>query len=259
MTGSATESEKAARVFGTTCTAANSVLADRPFVQPSKRDRMNPKIKSGLLRIMDTLYSWPVNCEFMCPPEDCFVTYRDLIARPLDLARVRRRLDDDGYATTSEWYDDVCLVYQNCIQFHGAGTLWGDLGQYHLDKFRKLAQNLPSLNPKHWFLKLKSRFTKFVKAAGQGPVPQALDPVLENIIRLSEGALRLPAKEMAMTVEFLNGCMDSEGVRRESVYLLNRLQPDLELAEDENVIDVGKLGEASMNALLLYAKARASL
>ena len=44
--------------------------------------------------------------------------YEDIIAQPMDLPTIEKKLHSDQYKTFEEFSDDVRLVFSNCIQFN---------------------------------------------------------------------------------------------------------------------------------------------
>mmetsp|Transcript_33245 Transcript_33245/g.82792 ORF Transcript_33245/g.82792 Transcript_33245/m.82792 type:complete len:491 (+) Transcript_33245:126-1598(+) len=51
-----------------------------------------------------------------------YPTYRDTIAKPMDLKTVMRNLDQQRYASIDECHVDVDLIYSNCVAFNGEGA-----------------------------------------------------------------------------------------------------------------------------------------
>jgi hypothetical protein len=103
---------------------------------------------------------------------------------------------------------------------------------------------------------LNKRYAKFVALAGNGPVPQGIDPLLSKIAQASTEMVPLKERELAHTVDWLSREIDHGDTAKDVVYLLSKLQPDLDFrTTDQVVIDADKLNSHARQALTLYVKA----
>jgi len=51
--------------------------------------------------------------------------YHELIAEPMDLGTIKKRLKRGEYATLREYFRDVALVWRNCYTFNEEGSeIW---------------------------------------------------------------------------------------------------------------------------------------
>jgi hypothetical protein len=217
---------------------------------------MNLATRDAIALVMRELISNSLNADFRGPPEDILPDYTKRIARPMDLDRIQRKLDQGGYRTAQEWYDDVCLVYTNTIEYHAEGQPWREAAEYILKKFRKRTATMCAIDPAVWFSALNKRYAKFVALAGNGPVPQGIDPLLSKIAQASTEMVPLKERELAHTVDWLSREIDHGDTAKDVVYLLSKLQPDLDFrTNDQVVIDADKLNSHARQALTLYVKA----
>jgi hypothetical protein len=217
---------------------------------------MNGQTREAISSVMRYLFSNPLNADFRGPPEDILPDYTKRIAKPMDLDRIQRKLDEGRYRSAHEWYDDVCLVYTNTIAYHAEGQPWREAAEYILKKFRNITATISAIDPTAWFSALNKRYAKFVALAGNGPVPQGLDPLLGKILQASNDMVPLKDRELAHTVDWLAKEIDSGDIARDVIYLLSKLQPDLDFkTSDQVVIDAEKLNSHARQALTLYVKA----
>jgi hypothetical protein len=218
---------------------------------------MNKTTRDAIAAVMQRLTVSPLNFDFFCAPEEVLPDYTDHIARPMDLTRIQTKLDQGEYATAREWYDDVCLVYTNAIQYYSAGQPLYDVAKYLLKSFRKLAVTFNAIDSVAWFTALNARYEKFVTLAGNSPVPQGLDPMLAKISAVSPDRVPLKPKEIADTIDWLTRAVESGDTAKDVVHLLSRLQPDLDFRNStEVVIDADKLNMHALQALTMYVRAQ---
>jgi hypothetical protein len=49
-------------------------------------------------------------------------TYPKVVKKPMDLATIRKKLDNQEYTTAQKFYDDFKLMIRNCFLFNPSGT-----------------------------------------------------------------------------------------------------------------------------------------
>ncbi|OHT12969.1 Bromodomain containing protein [Tritrichomonas foetus] len=217
---------------------------------------MNPQNVNTIKRIMDQLLKMPTNYDFSYPLADRLQGYTDKISKPMDLGTIKTKVENGEYKNTKEWYDDVCLVYQNCQDYYPPKSLYPTMAVYNLKMFKKLAIGLECTSADSWYRLVRSTFDELIKSAGNSPVPQGLDPWLTNLPKHAEDSIPLTPLEIAETVNFLNRELaEKEEVRKDIYAILKEMQPDIKYNDDSTSIDAEKLSENTRRALALYARA----
>ncbi|KAJ2920262.1 hypothetical protein MD484_g55, partial [Candolleomyces efflorescens] len=74
-------------------------------------------------------------------------SYPKIVKRPMDLSTMRRKLENQDYATAQQFYNDFKLMIKNCMLFNPVGTPVCSAGQ-ELDRvFDEKWRGLPPLRP----------------------------------------------------------------------------------------------------------------
>lgn len=212
--------------------------------------------------ITNQLTAIPTNADFMYPLADVVSGYTDVIAHPMDLSCILRKIKERQYRSVREWYSDVMLMYDNCITFysqsrelHVGSDLYVTLAKYNMKKFRELTPGLECASAADWYAMVQRAFDKLVHAAAQSPVPQGIDPMIRRVYDFAEPLVPLKAKEIAETVDSLNRLMDKEYIKKDVALILREMEPELKMDEDMVHVDADKLREDTLKALWVYLKA----
>jgi hypothetical protein len=106
---------------------------------------------------MDNLATHPI-CEMFAqavdPERDEAPGYFNVVTKPMDLSKVRSKLEKRQYSTVSEWKDDVNLVFQNAISYNGKGSPVGIVACELQSIFRNLVKVLTDDQNSTWFNEL---------------------------------------------------------------------------------------------------------
>jgi hypothetical protein len=209
-------------------------------------------------QITHELLERPLNLEFSKPadPEKGELHgYLDVIRRPMDLGTIEATLNQDGYATPLEWYNDVCLVYDNAMKFHPQGSFWWAIAHYNMMEFKRMAIGFGCSDPQQWYDWVSQTMFKLNKYISNGPVPQAIDPLILSVKKKAESMLPPTPQSIADLVDKINRRMEEDDIRYDVLCLLNQTQPNLKIDGPEFTIDADTLTDVTLNALSLYVKA----
>lgn len=73
-------------------------------------------------------------------------TYPRIVKKPMDLATIRKKLDNQEYPTAQKFYDDFKLMIRNCFLFNPSGTPVNLAGSELQRLFDEKWKNLPPLH-----------------------------------------------------------------------------------------------------------------
>lgn len=74
-------------------------------------------------------------------------SYPKIVKRPMDLSTMRRKLENQDYATAQQFHNDFKLMIKNCMLFNPVGTPVCSAG-HELDRlFDEKWRGLPPLRP----------------------------------------------------------------------------------------------------------------
>ena len=72
-------------------------------------------------------------------------TYFKIVKKPMDLATMRKKLENHEYSNASKFFDDFKLMIRNCFAFNPAGTPVNQAGIELQRLFDEKWKNLPPL------------------------------------------------------------------------------------------------------------------
>jgi hypothetical protein len=199
-----------------------------------------------------------LNQEFSHPvdPEmDGLKDYRARVPNPMDLRTISAKLNEETYTTPLEWYNDVCLVFENARAYHHPSTLWHQIATYNLEEFKKTAYGFGCRDAQEWYTKVNEAMLNLQVAISASPVPQGIDPMILSIIKRAESQPPLASQSIADVVERINQQIEDENVRYDVLSLLKETEPGLKIEGDKVTINADTLTDLSLNALSLYVKA----
>ena len=80
---------------------------------------------------------------FLAPVTDAVVPgYSKVIARPMDFSTMRKRLAEHRYPSFDVFHSEVNLIFNNCIEFNEAGTLYSNFAMTMRKRCDNLIQGL---------------------------------------------------------------------------------------------------------------------
>jgi hypothetical protein len=207
--------------------------------------------------IMRDLIERPLNASFLKPVDphqDRLDGYFDIVTRPMDLGTIEAKLTTEGYDSCLDWYNDVCLVYENALLYHRPGLGWYEMAQYNLAEFKKMAHGFGCPDAQQWFNLVTDAMRKLKSRIMHGPVPQAIDPMIPAIIAKAQTMLPPTPQLIADVVHRINAQLEDDVVKFDVRCLLAELQPELRLDAEKVTVDADSLSDWTLNALSLYLK-----
>jgi hypothetical protein len=102
--------------------------------------------KEWCLKIHNDLLKWPMTSPFRVPVDpvrDNAPNYFQVVAKPMDLQTMKRKLSDGYYKTAAEFVDDFLLICDNAIKFNGENSMLAyialDLKNWMNEQFKNKA------------------------------------------------------------------------------------------------------------------------
>jgi hypothetical protein len=173
----------------------------------------------------------------------------------MDLGTVLSKLTENSYPTPLDWYNDVCLVFENARLYHSPESMWHGIATYNLAEFKKTALGFGCHDAQEWYAKVCEAMLKLQTAIAESPVPQGIDPMILSIIRKAEPLLPLAAQSIADVVDKVNGLIEDDSVKYDILCLLKETEPGLKIEGDKITINADVLSDLTLNALSMYVKA----
>lgn len=214
------------------------------------------------LRITDQLLERPLNAFFKDPidPEvDQLPGYMELISRPMDLTTVRNNLERGFYRNTADWYNDMCLIYENAIKYHTQESPWGLIAQQLLDDFKKIANGFQASTREEWSAIIAKATNKLGAVIGNSPIKLGQDSLVNSCVKRAETMGKFPHETIPDVMEKLKHMFTRPECRRDFLTIVQTSQKkDTPIVMNENneaVIDVEKLKDQALHAITLYVKA----
>ncbi|OHS97915.1 Bromodomain containing protein [Tritrichomonas foetus] len=208
--------------------------------------------------ITEELIQQPLNQYFAVPvdPEnDGLLDYFDKISNPMDFTTILGKLKRNEYESESDWYKDVCLIYENAMTYHPPEKIYHWIADYCLISFKKVAVGYEHTNLQDWYDQICIQQQKLIDLTAMSPVPQGVDPLISTILEKAKNMPQVPPAVMPDLMEKINKLMEKKEYREDIVHILHTLQPSLDLNSEILKINAGKLSNASQNSLLLYVRA----
>ena len=199
----------------------------------------------------------PLNIYFINPvnPEkDGLVGYRDIVNHPMDFTTINENLKAGVYQSPRDWYDDVVLIYENALLYHGIkeNTIWYTIAKFKLQEFKKMNKGYSCSDVQEWFDSVSEKMNQISEDISQSPVPQGMDPIIPTIIKQSGSLLPPKPQTIAELVFNLNKFLDNPRVHNDVLYILKQTQPDLKIEGEKFSINADELSDATLNALTMY-------
>lgn len=202
-------------------------------------------------RPLNGYFREPVN-----PEKEGLTNYNEIVKCPMDFSTINERLKNDYYNTGLEWYNDVCLVYENALKYHPEGTIFHQIAEYNLHEFKKHAIGFGCTDTQQWYDMVTKGMHSLSEEIAKGPVPQGVDPLILSIVKEAEGMMPLKSREVAELVDKLNKTLDNEDVHFDVLCILNETEPQLKIDGEKVLIDADTLSQKSLNALYRYIKSQ---
>lgn len=112
--------------------------------QPGRRKKTKKNIElnfcRSVLRELKKKTHWPYAYPFYEPVDDEKLgvpDYYKVIKRPMDLATINSKLENDQYANAEEFEEDIRLMFRNCYTYNGVGSEVYNMGKTLESVFNK--------------------------------------------------------------------------------------------------------------------------
>jgi len=220
---------------------------------------MSDQVWNRCRSITKELIDQPLNIYFskpVDPDKENLVGYDEKVSRKMDLDTIRQNLSKNEYKTPQEWYNDVCLVYDNAMAYHKSESIWYKIADYNKRIFLKKASGMIFNDVKEWYDKVTLKMEKLSKKISNAPIPQGIDPLLPSVIKRSELMAPPSDSKVPDLVEKLNRAVLDPIIKKDVVFILKELEPQVNLEDETTEIDADKLSPHSLNAIQLYLDAR---
>jgi hypothetical protein len=204
-------------------------------------------------RALNVFFLQPVD-----PEADGLPDYHQKIRHPIDLSTVRSKLQSGAYSSTTHWYRDMCLIYENALKYHGESSLWGTIASQLLHDFKRAAKGFQSQSAHEWADLLAAETKKLGRLISSSPVKHGADVLVSSCIHRAEGLPKFAHDTIPDLVARLNSLLDKDEVRSNvlSIVKLTHKEPPINVNEDGSItIDIEKLKDHALHALTLYARA----
>ena len=203
----------------------------------------------------------PLNAAFVNPIDpvkDDVPDYFDYITNPMDLSTVRNKIETKQYETADQWYNDICLIYENAIKYHSQKQFiyFVEVAEYLLKAFKKEALMLNAKSQNEWHELLQAEMNKLGKIIEKSPVPQGIDDLVASSIKRAETTAIQTSDVPEMVTKLQNAIKQPEKLNC-IIAILKKTQKDLSIQKDTNTltIEIEKLNANSLSALNIFLSA----
>jgi hypothetical protein len=175
----------------------------------------------------------------------------------MDLTTVQSKLEKKEYKSTTQWFHDMCLIYENAIRYHGEESFWGIIAGQLLTDFRKTANGFQVHNLAEWSELLAAKTKKMGTLISSSPVKHGADVLISSCVRRAESLSKFPHDVIPDLIAKLNILFEQEECRHAVLSIITLMQKDPVVTKEDDavVVDVEKLRDQTLNAINLYVKA----
>ena len=204
--------------------------------------------KSFLTRPCSILFKNPVD-----PIADGLEGYNDIVKNPIDLSTINTKLQEKRYNSTFEWYNDMCLVFQNAIDYYPIESSISMIANFYLEVFKKEAIGLNFKSEQEWSDNVQQYTNKFTKILEKQPSLQKINPNLLSLCQRAEKNILPDKQTIANYVEKLNSLTMNDEIREDVIGILKEIE-GMSIEEiSGQPVDLDKLKPTSLKSLVLYA------
>lgn len=222
---------------------------------------MTEEALKACLEITREFLNRPLNAFFKAPvdPEmDGLPDYLEKISHPMDLTTVKSKLENHVYQTPAEWYRDMCLIYENGVEYHTEASPWGLIAAQLLHDFKRIAAGFQAQNYHEWSEILAKETKKLGKRITVSPVRHAGDSLVAGCVKKAESMGKFRPDAIPELVDRMKALFDRNEVRHDVLTIVKTSQKKdapITTKDDEVVIDVEKLKDQTLHALNMYTRA----
>lgn len=223
--------------------------------------KMNPRVLKTCQEITKSYISRGINVFFLNPvPEDSddLPDYHKIVTNPMDLTTVETKLNNSVYSSASQWYKDMCLIYENAMKYHGENSIWRIIAEQLLYDFKKASSGLQIETMEEWTSQLAKQTKKFGDVISSSPIKVGSNVLVSGCIKRAEGLGRFPQASIPDLISKLNSLLSKDEVRSAFFQIVKQTQKEQPFVTDEegnSVVDVEKLKDHTLNAISLYVNA----
>lgn len=205
------------------------------------------------MRPLNTFFSDPVDVNSPDLPG-----YAEKVVRPMDLSTVKANLEKNAYKTSNEWYRDVCLIYENAIQYHSEDSPWSVIAAQLLKEFMREAAGLGAETFAEWSGVLAAKTRKLGWKISGCPIRHGRNDLVLECIESGKVRGKFNPDMVPELVECLKVICNRDDARAGMIALIEKsekLKEPIAVEDGDVVVDVAKLSDTTLHALNLYGAA----
>ena len=148
--------------------------------------KLKEKTQELIANKMNTIFVEPINIDIDVPD------YKDYISTPICFQDVLKKTEDRKY-TRQQWYNDVCLIYQNAIDYHsqtGDKFKLVNLSQYLLWKFKQSHKYYSIKDEKEWMSKVVKKSNRIADLVSKIPLNTSRNSNVAEYIKKAESSTK---------------------------------------------------------------------
>ena len=203
-------------------------------------------------QITEALKEGPLAEMFLDPvdaAEEDMADYYDVIQSPMCLQTVSDNLKANRYAGVKQWLDDVLLVFNNCIEYYGAGSAQACIAEHMKLRLQKLVKN-SMWGYDDWFDKVLHSYSTLVERFSNGP-----DEVKQAIRSEEQGAVCLTEEQYKALAEQLGVVKDQDEVFS-LCYLMELCGTKVPVKSKRGKVNLRQISPATVHALWKFTEER---
>ncbi|KAK8846292.1 hypothetical protein M9Y10_020298 [Tritrichomonas musculus] len=211
-------------------------------------DQCKAITKEFLKRPCALLFSVPID-----PIAEGLENYDEIVSKRMDLGTINNKLQKRLYNNTIEWYNDMCLVFQNAIDYYPFESKLSMMARYLLEEFKKSAYGLNFSSEQVWLDSVQTLSSKLTNIISQPPSFQSNNPNISSLFQRAEKTQEPDKQAIASYVDKLNTITANDNIREEVIGILKEVE-GMCLAEiTSHPVDLDKLKPNSLKTLVVYA------
>lgn len=211
-------------------------------------DQCKTITKDFLKRPCALLFSAPID-----PIAEGLENYDQVVKKRMDLGTIYNNLQKRLYNDTIEWYDDMCLVFQNAIDYYPKDSKLSLIASYLLDEFKKSAFGLNISSEKDWANSVQKLSSKLTSIISQPPSFQSSTQNISALFQRAEKTHEPDKQAIASYVDKLNAITANDDIREEVIGILKEVEGMCLADIIAQPVDLDKLKPNSLKTLVVYA------
>lgn len=189
--------------------------------------------------------------------DDYLTNYSKIVTKPLALDIIHNNIVTKKYSGPTHWYNDVCLMYQNAIDYHNSGNPGTVpdlvyLAHFLLWKFKKEHKYM-LLKNETWMAKVIKKSNEITEIIKTMPISSRRSSNINNYLKKNDSHLEpMNPRDVTPLVEKLNTAL-ADVEFRQDIFQLLKIAENIEPPNIPNdTIDFEKLKPATQNAIKDY-------